>query len=364
MEPGPAVVDPHFLFNTIGTIVSFRSHGSPRRPARCSSTFSNYYRQTPEPDALTSLQTSWPGHAPHQPLQARYERQACCASTSTRPFAVDSRVPPPFCSRYWKKLHQARDARDRAALDRPSSWRRVDGVRIVVEDDGMVQPWRRRHLFDVKRVTVAGWRGGGSRRRQASRCPHHGGRLRGRGWRSAKRACASIFWRGIGYSGWPQEGVARAWWSPSPGEPHEPEARAASAQACCGRVRRWDAAAAAGVCGRCAAAPGRCQAVVARPRVCADIDGFWCVSFARFDRALRIRLVVTGAARVSAPLRLGHWIQLTQVTGGWQQEGIAKDDACKAGGFMVCTVKLACRSWTTSRPFVLSSITCSSKMRA
>ena len=161
-------VDPHFLFNTIGTIVSL-VRTEPEKARSLLIDFSNYYRQTlSNSDALTSLQNEL-GQG----------------------------------MRYINLMH----ARDRAALDRPflggDGRRRADrggGRRHwhVAGDDR--SPVRRQ-----ARDGVAGWRGGGSRRRQASRCPHHGGRLhqaRGRvGARQRAHAHPFLFWRGIGYSG-------------------------------------------------------------------------------------------------------------------------------------------------------------------
>ena len=146
-------VDPHFLFNTIGTIVSL-VRNEPEKARSLLIDFSNYYRQTlSNSDALTSLQNELgQGMRYINLMQARYGEGRLKLAADLDPASLDRQVPPfilqPLLENCIK--HAMREVEPLTI--RLSSSVEDDRARIVVEDDGIGMDERTRaHLFDPKR---------------------------------------------------------------------------------------------------------------------------------------------------------------------------------------------------------------------
>ena len=110
-------VDPHFLFNTISTIVSL-VRAEPDKARSLLIDFSNYYRQTlSDSDTLTTLEHEVEQGARYINLmQARYGDGRLRVSVDIDFEVRDSMVPPFILQPLLEKLHQACPARDRAAF--------------------------------------------------------------------------------------------------------------------------------------------------------------------------------------------------------------------------------------------------------
>lgn len=146
-------VDPHFLFNTIGTIVSL-VRAEPEKARSLLIDFSNYYRQTlSNSDALTSLENELDqGMRYINLMQARYGDGRLKLSVDFDPFTLDCRVPPfilqPLLENCIK--HAMREVEPLSI--KLSSLETDDGIQIVVEDDGIgMSEETLAHLLDVKR---------------------------------------------------------------------------------------------------------------------------------------------------------------------------------------------------------------------
>ena len=147
-------VDPHFLFNTIGTIVSL-VRTEPEKARSLLIDFSNYYRQTlSNSDALTSLENELgQGMRYINLMQARYGEDRLRLEAHLDPATLDCAVPPfilqPLLENCIK--HAMREVEPLSI--RLSSRETDDGVEIVVEDDGIgMSPKTVEHLFDTKRT--------------------------------------------------------------------------------------------------------------------------------------------------------------------------------------------------------------------
>ena len=131
-------VDPHFLFNTIGTIVSL-VRNEPEKARSLLIDFSNYYRQTlSNSDALTSLQNELgQGMRYINLMQARYGEGRLKLAADLDPASLDRQVPPfilqPLLENCIK--HAMREVEPLTI--RLSSSVEDDRARIVVEDDGI-----------------------------------------------------------------------------------------------------------------------------------------------------------------------------------------------------------------------------------
>lgn len=131
-------VDPHFLFNTIGTIVSL-VRTEPEKARSLLIDFSNYYRQTlSDSDALTTLSNELDqGMRYINLMQARYGEGRLKLITHLDTETLAFRVPPfilqPLLENCIK--HAMREAEPLTIV--VSSRRFEDGIKIVVEDDGI-----------------------------------------------------------------------------------------------------------------------------------------------------------------------------------------------------------------------------------
>lgn len=232
-------VDPHFLFNTIGTIVSL-VRTEPEKARSLLIDFSNYYRQTlSNSDALTSLQNELgQGMRYINLMQARYGESRLKLRVDLDPATLDSRVPPfilqPLLENCIK--HAMRETEPLSIV--LSSVETDDGMQIVVEDDGIGMSRETiAHLFDVKRVTGSqvgeAERQDGGRRRDAPTTAD-GSIKRGGGLALANVLMRIHFFFGeeSGIRVESQEGVGTRVVVELVGEPHEPEGSALpSAQA-------------------------------------------------------------------------------------------------------------------------------------
>lgn len=164
-------VDPHFLFNTIGTIVSL-VRTEPEKARSLLIDFSNYYRQTlSNSDALTSLENELDqGMRYINLMQARYGEGRLRLSVDLDPCTLDCRVPPfilqPLLENCIK--HAMREVEPLSI--RLSSEETDDGVQIVVEDDGIgMSDETLARLLDVRRDS--GERGPGNASERGDDCP-------------------------------------------------------------------------------------------------------------------------------------------------------------------------------------------------
>ena len=226
-------VDPHFLFNTIGTIVSL-VRTEPEKARSLLIDFSNYYRQTlSDSDALTSLQNELgQGMRYINLMQARYGEGRLKLRVDLDPATLDSRVPPfilqPLLENCIK--HAMRETEPLSIV--LSSVETDDGVQIVVEDDGMgMNAETIAHLFDVKRDEGArdaeGEGQDGGRRRDAPTTAD-GSLKRGGGLALSNVLMRLHFFFGeeSGIRVESQEGVGTRVVVELIGEPHEPEGTA------------------------------------------------------------------------------------------------------------------------------------------
>lgn len=145
-------VDPHFLFNTIGTIVSF-VRTEPETARSLLIDFSNYYRQTlSDSESLTTLGCELEqGTRYINLMQARYGADRLRIRTQVDPAAAEREVPPfilqPLLENCIK--HAMREA-DPLSIRLTASVT-ATGVRVTVEDDGIgMDESTRAHLFDPR----------------------------------------------------------------------------------------------------------------------------------------------------------------------------------------------------------------------
>lgn len=145
-------VDPHFLFNTIGTIVSL-VRTDPERARSLLIDFSNYYRQTlSDSETLTTL-----GHELEQGvryinlMRARYGEDRLRVSASIDEATRECKVPPfilqPLLENCIK--HAMRETEPLCVA--LSSRVTPEGIQIIVEDDGVgMSEEVRAHLFEPR----------------------------------------------------------------------------------------------------------------------------------------------------------------------------------------------------------------------
>lgn len=223
-------VDPHFLFNTIGTIVSL-VRTEPEKARSLLIDFSNYYRQTlSNSDALTTLQNELgQGIRYINLMQARYGEERLRLRVDLDPATMDSKVPPfilqPLLENCIK--HAMRETEPLSIV--LSSVETDDGVEVVVEDDGIgMSEETAAHLFDVKRAsgtreTEIGERG--EARRRDAPTTADGSLRRGGGLALANVLMRIHFFFGeeSGIRVESQEGVGTRIVVELVGEPHEPE---------------------------------------------------------------------------------------------------------------------------------------------
>lgn len=131
-------VDPHFLFNTIGTIVSV-VRTDPGRARKLLIDFSNYYRQTlGDSESLIPLSREFEqGMRYINLMQARYGEDRLSITTSLDPDTADMLVPPfilqPILENCIK--HGMREIEPLHIVFTSTSI--DDGVEITVADDGV-----------------------------------------------------------------------------------------------------------------------------------------------------------------------------------------------------------------------------------
>lgn len=151
-------VDPHFLFNTIGTIVSL-VRTEPEKARSLLIDFSNYYRQTlSDSESLTTLE-----HEVEQGvryinlMQARYGADRLRVRLNVDESVLGRRVPPfilqPLLENCIK--HAMREVEPLSIV--VSSHALADGVAVTVEDDGIgMGDEVLAHLFEPREFPAAG----------------------------------------------------------------------------------------------------------------------------------------------------------------------------------------------------------------
>lgn len=143
-------VDPHFLFNTIGTIVSL-VRTEPEKARSLLIDFSNYYRQTlSNSEALTSLESELgQGMRYISLMQARYGAERLRLEAHLDPATLDCQVPPFILQPLLENCIKHAMRETEPLTIELSSRRTDDGVRIMVEDDGVgMDAETLAHLFD------------------------------------------------------------------------------------------------------------------------------------------------------------------------------------------------------------------------
>lgn len=145
-------VDPHFLFNTIGTIVSL-VRTDPERARSLLIDFSNYYRQTlSDSESLTTVERELEqGMRYINLMQARYGAERLDVRIQVEPRAMRAKVPP-FILQPLLENCIRHAMREREPLSIVISARaRASRIKIEVEDDGVgMSEEVRAHLFDPR----------------------------------------------------------------------------------------------------------------------------------------------------------------------------------------------------------------------
>lgn len=143
-------VDPHFLFNTIGTIVSL-VRTEPEKARSLLIDFSNYYRQTlSDSESLTTLEREVEqGIRYINLMQARYGEGRLKVETRIDPDTVECKVPPfilqPLLENCVKHAMREVEPLSILVLSRMTA----RGLEIVVADDGIGMSEKvQQHLFD------------------------------------------------------------------------------------------------------------------------------------------------------------------------------------------------------------------------
>ena len=144
-------VDPHFLFNTIGTIVSL-VRTEPEKARSLLIDFSNYYRQTlSDSESLTTLEREVEqGIRYINLMQARYGEGRLKVETRIDPDTVECKVPPfilqPLLENCVKHAMREVEPLSIFVLSRTTA----RGLEIVVADDGIGMSEKvQQHLFDA-----------------------------------------------------------------------------------------------------------------------------------------------------------------------------------------------------------------------
>lgn len=151
-------VDPHFLFNTIGTIASL-VRTSPERARSLLIDFSNYYRQTlSNSEELTTLSSELDQGVRYINLmQARFGTDRLRVKAEIDPDVLDCRVPPfilqPLLENCTK--HAMRETGPLTIC--VQGHRQGDRLEIVVEDDGVgMDEATLAHLFEARDAALEG----------------------------------------------------------------------------------------------------------------------------------------------------------------------------------------------------------------
>ena len=151
-------VDPHFLFNTIGTIASL-VRTSPERARSLLIDFSNYYRQTlSNSEELTTLSSELDQGVRYINLmQARFGTDRLRVKAEIDPDVLDCRVPPfilqPLLENCTK--HAMRETGPLTIC--VQGHRQGDRVEVVVEDDGVgMDEATLAHLFEARDAALEG----------------------------------------------------------------------------------------------------------------------------------------------------------------------------------------------------------------
>lgn len=149
-------VDPHFLFNTIGTIVSL-VRTEPEKARSLLIDFSNYYRQTlSDSETLTTLERELEqGLRYINLMQARYGAERLGVRMHVDDAVLDRKVPPfilqPLLENCIK--HAMREVEPLSIV--VSSRLTPTGLEVVVEDDGIgMSEEVLAHLFEPREVAV------------------------------------------------------------------------------------------------------------------------------------------------------------------------------------------------------------------
>lgn len=149
-------VDPHFLFNTISTIVSL-VRTEPEKARSLLIDFSNYYRQTlSDSEALTTLDRELEqGIRYINLMQARYGAERLSIRSDIDPATMDAKVPPfilqPLLENCIK--HAMREMEPLSIV--LTSQETDDGIEITVADDGVgMSEQVRTSLFEPREGAV------------------------------------------------------------------------------------------------------------------------------------------------------------------------------------------------------------------
>ncbi|OUP10888.1 sensor histidine kinase [Collinsella sp. An2] len=151
-------VDPHFLFNTIGTIASL-VRTDPELARSLLIDFSNYYRQTlSNSEELVTLASEIDqGMRYINLMQARFGSDRLCAVTDIDPDVLDCRVPP-FILQPLLENCIKHAMRETGMLSMYVRARRSEGrLTVVVEDDGVgMDEATLAHLFEARDAALEG----------------------------------------------------------------------------------------------------------------------------------------------------------------------------------------------------------------
>ena len=147
-------VDPHFLFNTIGTIVSL-VRTEPEKARSLLIDFSNYYRQTlSDSETLTTLDRELEqGTRYINLMQARYGDGRLKIAVTVDDDVRDSLVPPFILQPLLENCIKHAQRETEPLSIRLSAYETDDGIEITVADDGIgMSEEVRAHLFEQHRV--------------------------------------------------------------------------------------------------------------------------------------------------------------------------------------------------------------------
>lgn len=151
-------VDPHFLFNTIGTIVSL-VRTDPEKARSLLIDFSNYYRQTlSDAESLTTLERELEqGERYINLMRARYGAERLRVRVHVDDAVIERRVPPfilqPLLENCIK--HAMREVEPLSIV--VSAHEVPGGIAVMVEDDGVGMGEEvRAHLFEPRDAAAAG----------------------------------------------------------------------------------------------------------------------------------------------------------------------------------------------------------------
>lgn len=147
-------VDPHFLFNTIGTIVSL-VRTEPEKARSLLIDFSNYYRQTlSDSETLTTLERELAqGTRYINLMQARYGDGRLRVDVEVDDDVRDSLVPPFILQPLLENCIKHAQRETEPLSIRLMAYETDDGIEIRVEDDGIgMSAEVCAHLFEQHRI--------------------------------------------------------------------------------------------------------------------------------------------------------------------------------------------------------------------